>query len=427
MSISSSASLSSRAQSAMSAVLDGTLKGPRALLVFAGPAVVASVAYMDPGNYATNIQAGAGYGYTLLWVVLGANLIAMLFQALSARLGIVTGYNLTQLCRMHFPRPVVWVMWAVSEVAAMATDLAEFLGGAIGLSLLFGLPLMAGMGVTAVVTYALLLIEGRGFRPMELVIGALVGVIGLCYLAEVLIAPVDWGAAGLGMITPELGDTAALTIAVGIIGATVMPHAIYLHSGLTQHRAAVKNDAERRRVLQFSNIEVIAALSVAGMINIAMVMMAASAFHDGHAEVAEIETAYHTLTPLLGGAAAGVFLLSLIASGVSSSVVGTMAGQMIMQGFIHIRLPIWLRRVVTMAPAFVVVGMGVNPTQALVYSQVVLSIALPVPMVALILFSSRRDVMGAFRIGPVLRGLALLGATLVLSLNFVLLWDALGL
>ncbi|WP_172327831.1 Nramp family divalent metal transporter [Mangrovicoccus sp. HB161399] len=419
-------SLSDRTRAGMSAVLAGEPGSWRRRLLFAGPAVVASVAYMDPGNYATNIQAGAGYGYQLLWVVLLANLIAMLFQGLSARLGIVTGKNLAELSRDHLPRPLVWVMWAVSEVAAMATDLAEFLGGAIGLSLLFGLPLLAGMAVTAIVTYGLLMFEGRGFRPMELIIGALVGVIGLCYLAEMVIAPVEWGAAGAGLVTPALPDSMALTIAVGIIGATVMPHAIYLHSGLTQARARPRNDAERRRLLRFSNSEVVVALAVAGMINMAMVITAASAFHRGHSEVAEIETAYHTLTPLLGGAAAGAFLISLIASGISSSVVGTMAGQMIMQGFLRFRVPIWLRRAVTMAPAFAVVIAGVNATQALVMSQVVLSIALPVPMLALVLFAARRDVMGAFAVSKPVLALALAGAVLVLGLNFVLLADFFG-
>ncbi len=414
-------SMSGRTQSAMADVLNGKRKGPFAALVFAGPAIVASVAYMDPGNYATNIQAGAGYGYSLLWVVLCANLIAMLFQALSAKLGIVTGKNLAELSRDNLPRPMVWVMWIVSEIAAMATDLAEFLGGAIGLSLLAGVPLLWGMVITAIITYALLTFEAYGFRPMELIIGALVGVIGLCYLVEVLIAPVDWGMAAVGLVTPQMPDAGALTIAVGIIGATVMPHAIYLHSGLTQHRAAVRNDAERRRVLHFSNVEVVLALAVAGMVNIAMVMMAASAFHQGNADVAEIETAYHTLTPLLGAAAAGVFLVSLIASGISSSVVGTMAGQMIMQGFLRFHVPVWLRRAVTMVPAFAVVLAGVNATDALVMSQVVLSIALPVPMMALIYCIGNRRIMGDFVARPVTRIVASCAAALVLGLNFVLL------
>ncbi len=381
---------------------------------------------MDPGNYATNIQAGAGYGYQLLWVVLLANLIAMLFQALSARLGIVTGKNLAEVSRDNLPRWLVWVMWAVSEVAAMATDLAEFLGGAIGLALLFDLPLIVGMAITAVVTYAILIFERHGFRPMELIIGALVLLIGLSYLAEVLIAPIDWKAAGIGMLQPALPDSLALTIAVGIIGATVMPHAIYLHSGLTQNRADISSDEDRRKLLKFSNIEVVLALAVAGLVNMAMVMMAASAFHQGYADVAEIETAYYMLTPLLGAAAAAIFLTSLIASGISSSVVGTMAGQMIMQGFLHFHVPIWVRRLVTMLPAFAVVAMGVNATQALVMSQVVLSIALPVPMIALLVFSGRRDIMGRFAIGFALRVFATLGAAVVLFLNFVLLADFFG-
>ena len=419
--------LTDMTRAGIAGVLSGERRGWRSRLLFAGPAIIASVAYMDPGNYATNIQAGAGYGYTLLWVVLMANLIAMLFQALSARLGIVTGKNLAELSRDNFPKPVVWIMWVISEVAAMATDLAEFLGGAIGLSLLFGLPLFVGMVITAIVTYAILIFERYGFRPMELIIGAMVGVIGLSYLAEMFIAPVDWAAAAMGLIQPGLPDSAALTIAVGIIGATVMPHAIYLHSGLMQSRANARNDADRRKILWFSNIEVVLALAIAGMVNIAMVIMAASAFNQGNPQVAEIETAYYMLTPLLGAAAAGMFLASLIASGISSSVVGTMAGQMIMQGFLHFHVPIWVRRLVTMVPAFVVVGIGVNATQALVMSQVVLSIALPVPMIALIIFSSRKDIMGDFTAGPVLRILSGLGALAVLALNFVLLADFFGL
>jgi len=415
-----------RTRRGIGAVLRGERRDWRRHLLFAGPAIIASVAYMDPGNYATNIQAGAGYGYQLLWVVLLANLIAMLFQALSARLGIVTGKNLAEISRDNLPRWLVWIMWAVSEVAAMATDLAEFLGGAIGLALLFDLPLIVGMAITAVVTYAILIFERHGFRPMELIIGALVLLIGLCYLAEVLIAPIDWKSAGIGLLQPALPDSLALTIAVGIIGATVMPHAIYLHSGLTKGRADIGTDDDRRKLLKFSNVEVVLALAVAGLVNMAMVMMAASAFHQGYADVAEIETAYYMLTPLLGAAAAAIFLTSLIASGISSSVVGTMAGQMIMQGFLHIHVPIWLRRLVTMVPAFVVVAMGVNATQALVMSQVVLSIALPVPMIALLVFSGRRDIMGGFAIGPVLRCLAALGAGTVLLLNFVLLADVFG-
>jgi manganese transport protein len=420
------ASLSERAVVTARQVLTGQRHGLRAYAVFAGPAVIASIAYVDPGNFATNIQAGAKFGYGLLWVVLLANLIAMLFQALSAKLGIVTGRNLAEMCRDHFPQPIVWVMWVVSEIAAMATDLAEFLGGAIGLSLLLHMPLLAGMVVTAIVTYGLLMVQGFGFRPIELIIGAMVSVIAICYLVEVFIVPVDWISAARHMVVPQLADAQALLLAVGIIGATVMPHAVYLHSGLTQARMPVRDDAERRRVLGFSNQEVVMALTVAGLVNMAMVIMASGAFHAGHPEVAEIETAYHTLTPLLGAGAAAVFLLSLIVSGISASTVGTMAGQMIMQGFVGFRIPIWLRRLVTMLPAFVVVAFGVNATNALVISQVVLSIALPLPMVALIVFTGRRDIMGAFTNNRLTRIAAVTGAAVVLALNVILIVQTLG-
>ena len=420
-------SLSERTVSAARQVLEGRHSGLRAYLAFAGPAVIASIAYMDPGNFATNIQAGAKYGYALLWVVLAANLIAMLFQALSAKLGIVTGRNLAEMCRDHFPQPVVWAMWAASEIAAMATDLAEFLGGAIGLSLLFHVPLLAGMAVTAVVTYGVLMFERSGFRPIELIIGGMVSVIALCYVVELFIAPVDWAAAAVHLVLPQIPDGGALLLSVGIIGATVMPHAVYLHSGLTQARTPVHNDAERRKLLRFSNQEVIIALAVAGLVNIAMVMMASGAFHAGYTDVEEIETAYHTLTSLLGIGAAAVFLLSLIASGISSSTVGTMAGQMIMQGFLRFRVPIVVRRLVTMLPAFIVVAVGANATSSLVISQVVLSIALPLPMISLLIFTSRRDIMGQFANSRLTFLAALLGTALVLLLNIFFILQIFGL
>ena len=418
--------LTDRTRRGIAEALEGRRRGISGLLPFCGPAVVTSVAYIDPGNFATNIQAGARYGYELLWVVLMANLIAMLFQALSAKLGIVTGRNLAEMCRDQFPRPVVLCMWIISEIAAMATDLAEFLGGAIGLSLLFNLPLLAGMVVTAIITYGILTLERTGFRPIELIIGSLVAIIALCYLLEMFLAPVDWAAAALHTFLPKLSDGTALILAVGIIGATVMPHAVYLHSGLTQGRAATRDDRDKQTVLGFSNREVVIALAIAGIINMAMVVMAASAFHAGHADVAEIETAYRTLVPLLGAAAAGVFLSSLIASGISSSTVGTMAGQMIMQGFVGFRIPIWVRRVVTMIPAFIVVGLGTNATSALIISQVLLSLTLPVPMIALVIFTSRRDIMGRFANSHLTAITAVIGTVIVLSLNAILLLQVFG-
>ncbi len=410
----------------MSARPDGHRHQLSGVLPYFGPAVVVSVAYMDPGNFATNIQAGARYGYSLLWIVLLANVIAMLFQSLSAKLGIVTGRNLAELCRDHLPKPLVYLMWAVSEVAAMATDLAELLGGAIGLSLLFNLPLLAGMAITATVTYAILLFERSGYRPLEVIIGALVGIIGLSYLAELFIVPIEWGGVAVHLFRLELPDAHAVTIAVGIIGATVMPHALFLHSGLTQGRVNVNTEAERAKLMDTSNYEVVVALTAAGVINMAMVIMAAGAFHAGNLNVASIETAYHTLAPLLGIAAAGIFLLSLIASGISSSVVGTMAGQVIMQGFVGFQMPIWLRRAITMVPSFIVVALGVNATEALVASQVVLSLALPFPMITLVWFTSRSDIMGRYRNRPLVMGIAILSAIGVLLMNAILLLQAVG-
>jgi manganese transport protein len=407
-------------------VLAGRRRGLRSALLFAGPAVIVSIAYMDPGNYATNIQAGAAFGYGLLWVVLMASLIAMLFQALSAKLGIVTGQNLAEMCRAQFSAPVVYTMWGISEIAAMATDLAEFLGGAIGLSLLLKLPLLVGMVVTALITYGILLFERRGFRPIELIIGGLVSLVGLCFVIEMFIAPVAWGQAGLHSVAPSLPNAEALTVAVGIIGATIMPHAVYLHSGLTQARAPGRDMRERRALLRFSNRECIIALAGAGAVNMAMVMMASAAFHAGHSDVSEIQTAYHILTPLLGAGAATVFLISLMASGISSSAVGTMAGQMIMQGFVGFRIPIAVRRLITMVPAFVVIGLGINATYALVISQVVLSLALPLPMIALVLFTRRRDLMGEFVNSRLTNVLAISGTLVILALNTVLLLQTFG-
>jgi manganese transport protein len=418
--------LSERTVLAGREVLSGRRRGLRALLPFAGPAVIASVAYTDPGNFATNIQAGSQYGYTLLWVVVAANVIAMLFQGLSAKLGIVTGRSLAMQCRDRFPRPLVLAMWGVSEVAAMATDLAEFLGASLGLSLLLGVPLMAGLALTATITYALLMLGGAGFRPIELVIGGFVALIAGSYIVELFIAPPAWGPVLYHSVVPILPDANSVTLAVGIIGATVMPHAIYLHSSLTQNRVPARDDGERRSILRYSNREVLVALGFAGLVNMAMIATAAVAFHAGHPEVAEIESAYHALGPLLGAAAAGVFLLSLLASGVSSSVVGTMAGQGIMQDFLHWRSPLWLRRVVTMAPAFVVVALGVDATRALVMSQVVLSLALPVPMLALLWLTGRRDVMGAFVNSRFVQAGAAGAAVLVLALNVVLVLQIAG-
>jgi manganese transport protein len=401
--------------------------GLRAFLPFVGPALIASVAYMDPGNFATNIEAGAKYGYTLVWVVVVANVVAMLFQALSAKLGIVTGMSLATQCRERFPPPLVYAMWIASEFAAMATDLAEFLGAAVGLSLLFNLPLLISLAIVAVATYAILVAQGTGFRPMEILIAGFVGIIGISYLVELLISPPSWSLLAYHAFVPQLEGPHSVMLAVGIIGATVMPHAIYLHSSLTHDRVPAATSAERRRVLRFSNTEVLLALGLAGLVNIAMVAMSASVFHDGvHDNVADIESAYRTLVPLLGAGAAGVFLVSLLASGFSSSVVGTMAGQVIMQDFVRFKTPLWFRRLITMVPSFVVVALGVNATQALVVSQVVLSLVLPVPMIALLVLTARRDVMGDFVNSRLPNLAAIAAAAVVLALNTMLALATVG-
>jgi manganese transport protein len=417
--------MTSRTRSAMRDVFDGGRTGLGALLPFAGPAIIASVGYMDPGNFATNIQAGSSYGYQLLWVVLIANLVAMLFQSMSAKLGIVTGRNLAQLCRQEFSRPVVFLMWIASELAAIATDLAEFLGGALGISLLFHVSLISGMVVTGIVTFALLSLDKNGFRPLELVIAAFVGVIGLSYLYELVISPPDWHAALFHAVVPQLKDNSALTLAVGIIGATIMPHTLYLHSGLTQNRTPARNDGERRRLLQFSNREVVIALGFAGLVNLAMVIVSASAFSKSAPGLADIGAAYRALVPALGLGAAGVFLVSLMVSGISSSVVGTMAGQVIMQGFTGFTIPVWLRRLITMVPAFVV-ALCFKTMTAMVLSQVVLSFVLPLPMIALVILSSRKSVMGDFVAGKRARIAAVAATAVIVLLNIVLIGQLLS-
>jgi manganese transport protein len=403
----------------------GRPTGWRAFLPFAGPAIVASVGYMDPGNFATNIQAGSTYGYQLLWVVLIANLLAMFFQSMSAKLGIVTGRNLAQLCRQEFPRPVVIVMWIASEIAAIATDLAEFLGGALGISLLLHVSLAWGMGGAALLTFAILALDKHGFRPLELVIAALVAVIGLSYLWELVIAPPNWHAALFHSVVPQLHDAQALTLAVGIIGATIMPHTLYLHSGLTQNRTPVHTLRERRRLLRWSNREVVAALGFAGLVNLAMVMMSASAFSQSAPGLSDIAAAYRTLVPALGVSAAGVFLVSLMASGIASSVVGTMAGQMIMQGFIGFTIPLWMRRLITIAPACVV-ALCCNTINAMILSQVVLSFVLPLPMIALVVLSSRKSVMGELVQGKMAARAAAAATVAIVLLNILLIRNLLS-
>jgi manganese transport protein len=422
------ASLTERTVIAGREVLLGRRRGPLAILPFAGPAVVASIAYTDPGNFATNIQAGAKYGCELLWVALSANLIAMLFQALAAKIGIATGRNLAELCREHFPPPVVYAMWGASEIAAMATELAELLGASLGLTLLCGAPLLVSMFVVGIATYAALELQRWGFRSVEILIGCFVGVITVSYLLELVIAPPHWCAVAAGVFLPHLAGSGSVTLAVGIVGATVMPHAIYLHSGLTQARVPLVSAGAQRKALDMSNREVVLALGAAGLVNMAMIAAAAVVFHDGtHDQIAEIETAYRTLASLIGMGAAGLFMLALLASGFSSSIVGVMAGQVIMQGFVSFRIPLWLRRFVVMLPSLIVVPAGIDITHALVLSQVVLSLVLPIPMVALVMLAANRAVMADFANTRLTNSVAIFAAVFVCALNGILLLATAGL
>ncbi|MBE3551800.1 MAG: Nramp family divalent metal transporter [Kyrpidia tusciae] len=416
-----------KAVAAARMAISGKRRGLRALLPFVGPAFVASVAYMDPGNYATNIESGSQFGYQMLWVVVMANLMAMLIQSMSAKLGIATGKNLPELCRDHFPKGVSVTLWIVSELAAMATDLAEFLGATLALHLLFHIPMLVAVLITGVVTYLLLTLERFGFRPLEKVIAGLVAVIGLSYLVETILSKPEWGQVVYHSVVPWLGPQESVMLAVGVIGATVMPHVVYLHSGLTQRRIIPRDDREKRMINRFSVKEVVIAMGIAGLINLSMMYMAASVFYaSGHTAVADITTAYQTLTPLLGPAAATVFLISLLASGLSSSTVGTMAGQVIMQGFVGFTIPVWLRRVVTMIPAVIVVALGVDPTRTLVISQVVLSLVLPVPVITLIYFARRKDIMGTLVNRRLTTWVASVVAAVVTVLNGLLIYQALG-
>ncbi|MBV8079214.1 MAG: Nramp family divalent metal transporter [Actinobacteria bacterium] len=394
-------------------------------LPFLGPAFIAAVAYIDPGNFATNIAGGSQFGYTLVWVIVAANLMALLIQTLSAKLGIATGRNLAEVCRDHFSSRTSVALWLQAEAIAMATDLAEFLGAAIGFHLLAGTGLVVSTLLTAVAAFALLGLQQFGYRPFEAAIATLIGVIGVCYLLELTIAHPNWGAAAHGLV-PRFAGSESVLLAVGILGATVMPHVIYLHSALTQDRIVAETEADAAKLMRYTRLDVVAAMTLAGVINLAMLVMAASTFfkHGLH-HVASLEQAHRTLEPALGTTAAALFAVALLGSGLSSSAVGTLSGQVVMQGFIRRSIPVWVRRTVTMIPAFAVAAAGVDPSRTLVLSQVVLSFGIPFALVPLVRFTSSRAVMGAL----VNRRLTTVTATgvavVIVSLNVFLLVSAL--
>jgi manganese transport protein len=401
---------------------------PFRILPFLGPAFVACVAYIDPGNFATNIAGGSKFGYTLVWVIVASNLMAMLIQTLSAKLGIATGRNLPEICRERLPRRTSIGLWLQAEAIAMATDLAEFLGAAIGFHLLFGIGLFPAALITGATTFAILGLQRFGFRPLEAVITAFVAVISACYLAELWYAHPPLGTVGKHAVLPQFSGGDSVLLAVGILGATVMPHVIYLHSALTQNRIVPRDEGEARRLYRFTKIDVVIAMSLAGVINMAMLVVAAAVFFkSGLLHVESLEGAHRTLAPLLGGASSTLFALALIASGLSSSTVGTLAGQVVMQGFIRRKIPLTLRRGVTMLPAFIVIAIGLDPSRTLVISQVVLSFGIPFALVPLVLFTSRRDVMGALVNHRLTTVIAAVVAALISGLNVFLLAQTFGL
>jgi manganese transport protein len=390
-----------------------------------GPAFVAAIAYVDPGNFATNMQGGARFGYLLLWVVLAANLMAMLIQYLSAKLGIVTDSDLPELCRERFPRTVTWGLWVQAEIMAMSTDIAEFLGAALGLNLLFGVPLLPAGLMTGAIAFAILALQTRGYRRFELAISALLGLIFLGFLYEALrIGPS--ASESLHGLLPGLHGVTSLYLAVGIIGATVMPHVIYLHSALTNGRMPCRNDSERSRVLRFEKLDIIIALGCAGVINMAMLAVAAKLFHTpAFAGISSISEAHAQFGHLVGGTAALAFAVALFASGASSSSVGTYAGQVVMSGFIDVRVPLAARRAVTMLPAILVLAIGMNPTDALVLSQVVLSFGIPFALVPLVMLTSRSEVMGVHVNRRLTTIAAFTIAALITLLNIFLIYQQL--
>jgi manganese transport protein len=399
-------------------------RGPvRGVVAMLGPAFVAAVAYIDPGNFATNIAGGAKYGYMLLWVIVAANLMAMLVQYLSAKTGIATGRNLPELCREHFPRPVSFGLWVQAEAIAIATDLAEFVGAAIALNLLFGVPPFVAGLMTAVVAFGILGLQTRGYRRFELAIAALLGIVFLGFLYDLLNVSVDTSGFAAGLV-PHFAGTDSVLLAVGILGATVMPHVVYLHSALTSQRIKPQNTAERRELLRFQRLDVVIAMALAGFINITMLVVAAGLFHtSGRTGVDTIEGAHAGFNALLSGGAALAFAVALLASGLSSSSVGTFAGQVVMQGFIDRRIPLFLRRAVTMAPSLVVLAIGANPSDTLVISQVILSFGIPFALVPMVLLTRRADIMGALVNRRATTLVASVVAACIICLNVFLLYQ----
>lgn len=400
-------------------------RGIKKLLPYLGPAFIAAVAYIDPGNYATNITAGSKYGYTLLWVIFASNLMAVLIQSLSAKLGIATGKNLPELCRERFSKKTSFLLWIQAEAVIMATDLAEFIGAALGIYLLFDLPLITSAIIAAIGSFAILEIQRRGFRTFEALITVMIFVVVIAFGAQVFYAKPDTSAIVLGLFTPKFEGVDSILLSAGMLGATVMPHAIYLHSSLTQKRIVGKNDLERKRIFRFELIDIVIAMLIAGGINAAMVIVSAALFHKNGMLVGDLDVAYQQFGAMLGPSVAMFFGIGLLIAGLSSSSVGVMTGDVVMQGFIKRHIPIYLRRIITTVPPLLIILWGVNPSKALVMSQVVLSFGIAFALVPLIMFTSNKKIMGNLVNHKITSSIAWLIAVLIIGLNLFLLYETL--
>jgi len=400
-------------------------RGIKKLLPYLGPAFIAAVAYIDPGNYATNITAGSKYGYTLLWVIFASNLMAVLIQSLSAKLGIATGKNLPELCREKFSKKTSFLLWIQAEAVIMATDLAEFIGAALGIYLLFDLPLITSAIIAAIGSFAILEFQRRGYRTFEALITVMIFVVVIAFGAQVFYAKPDTSAVVLGLFTPKFEGVDSILLSAGMLGATVMPHAIYLHSSLTQRRIVGKNDLERKRIYRFELIDIVIAMLIAGAINAAMVIVSAALFHKNGILVEDLDVAYQQFGAMLGPSVAMFFGVGLLFAGLSSSSVGVMTGDVVMQGFIKRHIPIYLRRIITTVPPLLIILWGVNPSKALVMSQIVLSFGIAFALVPLIMFTSNEKIMGSLVNHKITSSVAWLIAVLIIGLNLFLLYETL--
>ncbi len=407
---------------ALQKALDSDTNKLKQLAKFIGPAFIVSVAYVDPGNFATNISGGSKFGYALIWVILFSNLMAIFLQIMSAKLGIATGHNLPEMCSKVFPKSVNWLFWIIAEIGAMATDLAEFLGGTLGLYLLFHIPMIYSGLITGFITYMICYMEKYGQKAVEIIISALVAIICTAYTLELFLAKPDWFQVGMHTLIPSLPNSEAVLIAVGMLGATVMPHVIYLHSQLVQHRCIDCSDKGKLEHLKMEKIDVTIAMNLAFIVNAAMVIVSAAVFNRNGLTVDTMEQAHTSLQPLLGSLSSSAFGIALLASGLSSSAVGTIAGQTIMKGFVNLSIPVNIRRLITMMPALVIIALGINPMNALVLSQVALSFILPFPIIQMLMIAKRKDLMGILANKGFVRIFGILIAAIIISLNAILIY-----